>query len=119
MLHRLDIVSECVEQMKLAVAEACTNVVEHALDPGDLYDVRIDVVGEWCHVTVIDHGRGFDARTLTFEMPGAASARGRGLAIMRRVVDDVVISSSVGAGTRVLLSKQLAFATSSSLAAAV
>jgi serine/threonine-protein kinase RsbW len=109
LLERLDVQTECIEMLKLAVAEACANVVEHACDPTDLYEVRIDVVGGWCHVGVIDHGRGFDTRALTYEMPSAPSARGRGLAIMRRVVDDVVVSSLAGGGTRVLLSKQLVF----------
>lgn len=110
MLERLGVEGECIEHVKLAVAEACANVVDHAGDDQGAYDVRIDVAGEWCHIVVTDHGRGFDTRSLTYEMPGAPSQRGRGLAIMRRVLDDVVVSSLVGGGTRVLLSKQLEFA---------
>ncbi len=110
-LRRLGIADDCIELVKLAVTEACTNVVDHADTVDDAFDVRLDVVGEWCYIDVFDRGRGFDSRTLTFEAPPAPSVRGRGLSIMRRIVDDVVVSSAVGAGTRVLLAKQLEYAT--------
>jgi serine/threonine-protein kinase RsbW len=121
-LGRLGVETECIEHVTLAVAEACANVVEHARpDDGaaSAFDVRIDVVGEWCHVDVVDRGRGFDPSAVRFELPAPPSTRGRGLGIMRRVVDDVVVTTAEGAGTRVLLSKRLAFEPWSPLAAAV
>jgi serine/threonine-protein kinase RsbW len=119
-LTRLGVEAECVEHVTLAVAEACANVVEHSVpeSPGpSAFDVRIDVVGEWCHIDIVDRGRGFDPGTVRFELPAPPSTRGRGLGIMRRVVDDVVVTTAEGAGTRVLLSKRLAFEPWSPLAA--
>jgi serine/threonine-protein kinase RsbW len=118
-LGRLGVEAECIEHVTLAVGETCANVVEHAAQAGAAFDVRIDVVGQWCHIDVVDRGCGFDATQLAFELPKAPAARGRGFGIVRRVVDDVVVTTAEGAGTRVLLSKRLAFEPWSPLAAAV
>jgi serine/threonine-protein kinase RsbW len=109
-LLRIGVEQECVDHVTLAVAEACANVVEHAGTGASTFDIRIDVVGSWCHVDVVDRGRGFDPTSLSFELPPAPSVRGRGIAIMRRVVDEVTVATAEGAGTRVLLSKRLTFA---------
>lgn len=109
-LARLGIAEESIAVVKLAVTEAATNVVDHADSIDDAFDVRLDVVGDWCYVDVFDRGRGFDSQTLTFEAPPAPSVRGRGLSIMRRIVDDIVVSSTAGVGTRVRLAKRLRFA---------
>jgi serine/threonine-protein kinase RsbW len=105
----MGVANECVDHITLAVAEACANVVEHAGRSEDVFDIRIDVVGSWCHIDVVDRGRGFDPATISYELPPAATTRGRGIGIMRRVVDDVVVTTAEGAGTRVLLSKRLWF----------
>jgi serine/threonine-protein kinase RsbW len=108
-LRRIGVAEECIDHLTLAVAEACANVVEHSSLSNEVFDIRIDVVGSWCHIDVVDRGRGFDPTTISFEMPPVPSARGRGMGIMRRVVDDVVVTTAEGAGTRVLLSKRLTF----------
>jgi serine/threonine-protein kinase RsbW len=107
MLGRIGVTRRCIDELVLGVSEACANAVEHATHPGDRYEVRIDVVGEWCHVTVIDNGNGFDTQLAAYDLPVPEQTRGRGLAIMRHVADDLVVHSVIGAGTRVLLLKRL------------
>lgn len=96
----------CVEDIRLALSEACTNVIEHAaLD--DEYEVRVQVDDDRCVISVKNSGNGFDATSLDGEMPDARSARGRGVAIMRAVVDHFHFTSSRETGTIVYLTKQL------------
>ena len=97
---------ECVEDIRLALSEACTNVIEHAA-VDDEYEVRVQVDDTRCQISVKNEGNGFDFAALDGEMPGGHSARGRGVAIMRAVMDQVRFSSEPRAGTIVHLVKQL------------
>lgn len=97
---------ECVEDIRLAVSEACTNVIEHA-HSNDEYEVRVEVDDHVCEISVKNQGNGFDYAALDGEMPGGNSARGRGVAIMQAVMDQVRFSSEPQAGTIVHLVKRL------------
>ncbi len=107
-LVALGVTSECVEDIRLALSEACTNVLDHAV-AGDDYEVRLRVDDERCHVSVKNVGSGFDASALEGVMPDALSSRGRGVAIMRAVMDNVDLISEPEAGTIVHLVKTLSF----------
>jgi serine/threonine-protein kinase RsbW len=110
-LERLGVTEDCNDAVVLAVAEACTNAVEHANpDRGafDAIEVRIDVTGTWCLVEVIDHGSGFDPGAAPQGFPAPDEVRGRGMALMNELADEVIVQSAIGAGTRVLLTKRLA-----------
>jgi len=97
---------ECVEDIRLALSEACTNVIEHA-HADDEYEVRIEVDDTQCEISVKNQGNGFDFASLDGHMPEGESARGRGVAIMRAVMDQVRFSSEPLEGTIVHLVKQL------------
>jgi len=100
------VADECVEDIRLALSEACTNVVQHAATDDD-YEVRVQV-NEWkCTLTVKNAGDDFDAAALSGEMPDSSSARGRGVAIMYAVVDQVAFRSVPETGTIVHLVKNL------------
>ena len=112
--HALDevgAVQECVEDIALAQTEACANVVKHS-GPGDEYEVRVDIDQDKCIIRVIDTGRGFDWSTLPDNgNNGDSSAeRGRGITLMRALVDEVRFLSKPEAGTIVHLEKALRFA---------
>jgi serine/threonine-protein kinase RsbW len=97
---------DCVEDIRLALSEACTNVIEHA-GVDDEYEVRVEVDDARCEISVKNQGDGFDFAALDGEMPDGDSARGRGVAIMRAVMDQVRFSSEPREGTIVHLVKQL------------
>jgi serine/threonine-protein kinase RsbW len=112
-LHALDevgAVAECVEDIALAQTEACANVVKHS-GPGDEYEVRVDIDQDKCVIRVIDTGHGFDWQTLPdASNNGDSSAeRGRGITLMRALVDEVRFVSKPEAGTIVHLEKALSF----------
>jgi len=75
-LSRLGIDEGCVDDLLLAVTEACTNVLRHA-GPGRRYELVAHVGTKRCVLEVLDSGRGFDP---------AKVGRGRRRAGFRRSV---------------------------------
>jgi serine/threonine-protein kinase RsbW len=58
-LSRIGVDGRCIDDLLLAVTEACTNVLRHA-GPGRRYELVAHVGAERCLVEVVDSGRGFD-----------------------------------------------------------
>lgn len=88
------------------MSEACTNVIDHTvLD--DEYEVRVQIDEQNCAISVRNTGPGFDAAALRTAMPDPTSPRGRGVAIMRTLMDEVDFSSGEEPGTIVHLVKAL------------
>lgn len=81
-LRAFRVTEDCVDDIRLALSEACTNVIDHAAI-GDEYEVRVQIGDERCAISVTNSGDSFDAVALVDEMPDALSARGRGVGIMR------------------------------------
>ena len=106
-LHLFGVETECVEDIRLAVSEACTNVVSHAVGE-DEYEVQVQVDEDRCTINVRDKGSGFDSTALTGLLPDPMSASGRGAAIMHTVMDTVSFTSSPEEGTIVHLVRALA-----------
>lgn len=105
-LTTFGVTEACVDDVALALSEACTNVVEHAADD-DEYEVHLDVDGSTCTIRVRNNADGVDAEALTGELPDSTSMRGRGVAIMHAVMDRVDVVSEPETGTMVRLIKQL------------
>jgi anti-sigma regulatory factor (Ser/Thr protein kinase) len=58
-LSRLGMDDSCIDDLLLAVTEACTNVLRHA-GPGRRYELVAHVGSQRCLLEVLDSGRGFD-----------------------------------------------------------
>ncbi|ASW55232.1 ATP-binding protein [Plantactinospora sp. KBS50] len=87
---------ERTDLLVLAVSELATNTLQHTAGGGR---VRVWADADDVLCEVVDHGA---ARVFGRVMPAAGEIRGRGLAIVERVCDEV--SSTVGpTGTVVLL----------------
>ncbi|MGI5205216.1 ATP-binding protein [Spirillospora sp. CA-108201] len=102
-LRGLGVADDCVDDLLVAVSEACTNVIEHARANGD-YKVTGHVDDGTCMLKVMDRGRGL--RSAPPE-PDALSESGRGITIMRALVDHLDIDSVPDRGTVVHLRKRL------------
>lgn len=105
-LSELGVTTECLEMIRLALSEACSNVIEHS-QAEDEYEVRLEVEDELCQITVIDTGGGFDADALSAELPSPNSVRGRGVALMHALMDKIAFTSEPTSGTVVHLTKVL------------
>ena len=86
---------EDVYDLKLAVTEAATNVIRHAAV--ESYEVEYRVFPRAVEITVIDAGGGFNVADLTRPPDGLG---GFGLAVIRDLVDELVLDSTEGGGTR-------------------
>jgi serine/threonine-protein kinase RsbW len=99
----------CVDDVELALSEACTNVLLHS-GPGDQYVVRLDMDDGIGRIRVVDVGHGFDSARLQATDPLPEAERGRGLGLMQALVDRVDFTSRAEAGTIVTLEKVLTYA---------
>lgn len=104
LLEALDTARQVIEDLELGVGEACANAVQHGWR-GQAYVVSITVEGATCTVWVVDDGPGFDLERLPPTHPTAES--GRGLSLMRAVMDTIQVVSQPGEGTVVRLVKRL------------
>jgi serine/threonine-protein kinase RsbW len=105
-LESLGIDGDTISDIELALTEACTNVLDHAHGDDD-YTVSAGIDGETCVIEVIDRGGGFDGskRGLLDAEPGAED--GRGIQLMRALVDRLEFQSRPTEGTVVHLEKRL------------
>jgi serine/threonine-protein kinase RsbW len=107
-MTEIGVVEDCTQDIAIALTEACTNVLRHS-GPGDEYEVSLEVDGDQCVIRVVDTGRGFDSASLGFEHADASAEQGRGIQLMRALVDSVRFISKPEAGTIVHLEKTLGF----------
>jgi serine/threonine-protein kinase RsbW len=105
-LEELGVVPATVDDVALALTEACTNVVKHS-GVDDEYEVHLVVADDVCEISVVDTGRGFDSSALDTGMAPATAEQGRGLALLSALVDGVRFESRPEDGTVVHLVKQL------------
>ena len=91
---------EIVEDMRLAVTEACTNVVRHAYDDdqhGQLEIILRPDHGEVLEIIVSDHGRGIGPSPDT-------AGPGLGLPLIAALVDSLEIQQAPRSGSRLAMS---------------
>lgn len=87
---------EDIDDVQVAITEACANVVDHATD-SDTYEVKVGLAADRCAITVVDQGLGFDATTVPLRAEPDAES-GRGLVLMRALTDNVAFQSQPQAG---------------------
>ena len=105
-LQRLGVEDACVHEIELALSEASTNVLVHAAGPEDQYEVRVKISDDVCKIDVVDTGAGIDLDALPVEPPVGAES-GRGIQLMRALVDELQFATKPHAGTAVQLTKAL------------
>ncbi|MDQ4065547.1 MAG: ATP-binding protein [Actinomycetota bacterium] len=106
-LRDLGVVEPCVSDVQLAVTEACTNVLKHADGTAEEYEVTVEVNEQLCVIRVLDTGSGFEHEHLGREVVHEGAESGRGIQLMRALVDTVNFISRPEVGTVVHLEKNL------------
>jgi serine/threonine-protein kinase RsbW len=113
-MRTLGVEDDSLVDIEIALAEACTNVLDHAAQ-GDEYEVVAGLDGTKCVIEVIDTGRGFDADQLGHSAAEPTAEEGRGIQLIRALVDRVHFSSRPEDGMIVHLEKELRFSAGSPL----
>ena len=99
---------EAIEDIKVAVSEACTNIICHSHESPDVsYDVVLELEDEKLSITVRDKGVGFGLDDYIEPIPGEERERGLGIFIIKALMDEVDISSELGVGTNIYMVKHL------------
>lgn len=100
-----------IEDIKLAVSEACNNAIQHAQSTsGQPTEVLVQFVcsGFGLSVMVQDEGTGMplDSAATSIEAPEPLDESGMGLFLMRALMDEVNCESSAEKGTIVRMVKR-------------
>ncbi len=106
-LQAFGVLDEDVHDVQLAITEACANVIDHA-GATDTYDVKVELSANRCAITVVDQGGGFDVGEVP-DRPDDDSEMGRGVALMRALVDNVAFRNEPQAGAVVHMVKSLRY----------
>lgn len=115
-LNHLNITIDELSDIKTAVSEAVTNSIEHGYEKtsGSVYvECKLATLDKmsFVSITVRDYGCGIEnvelATTPTYTSKPELEHAGMGFTIMETFMDDIVITSEVGKGTTIVLSKKL------------
>jgi serine/threonine-protein kinase RsbW len=111
LLVRAGVCGDCVDDILLAVSEACANAIDHG-GPARDYRVEAEMGGRWCELRISHTGRAPDpvalAERFTTDhtpLPGLEAESGRGILLMRYLMDEVAFEGEPR--TTVLLRKRL------------
>lgn len=108
----MEMSSDKIDEVRMAVVEACINSFEHSKANDQKVEIQFAVLGndepERLQITIRDSGVGFTPENLVKprieDKLKAASKRGWGLTIIKGLMDEVDIHSGPG-GTTVVMSK--------------
>ncbi len=93
---------QIVEQLKMAVDEACTNVIEHAYEgqSEQPIDISVSIQADKLTIRIRDKGRQFDQKAYRepnlIEYAKTRKSGGFGVLIMRKLMDEVVWRTAGG-----------------------
>lgn len=105
-METLGVEQECVEDIRVAISEACTNVLDH-VEEGDDFEVVASIDDAVCALEVIDRGTGFDGSKVGHLVAEDDSETGRGLRLMRALVDSIRFEQRAKGGAVVFMEKEL------------
>lgn len=109
-LREVGVVDSCLSDIGLALTETCTNVLDHVRDGGPAYEVQVGIDDRRCSIRVKDTGPGFDVETRNSKgRVEETSESGRGLELIRSLVDRVKFTAVPDEGLVVHLERDLQF----------
>ncbi len=102
----LGVEADVISDIEIALTEAVTNVLDHSTH-GEEYEVSVGIDGAVCSIEVVDRGSGFDSNALGRGDADVTAEEGRGIQLMRALVDRVTFDHVPTVGTVVHLEKKL------------
>ena len=100
--RRLGFTEEEIQDIKVAVGEACDNAIEHGVSKKGV-DIHYHLSPDELRIEVIDYGPGFFPAGRGEEPPDLLAERGRGIFLMKALMDRAELYSKPGEGTMIIL----------------
>ena len=94
-----------IEDLKVAVSEACTNAIKHSSD--DRFTIIYTMIKNGLTIEIIDNGNGYDTSSINEPDIENLKESGMGLFIIEALMDEVSIESQEGKGTSIKMTKYL------------
>ena len=94
-----------IEDIKVAVSEACTNALKHSGDK--TFHIIFTILENGIEIEIRDNGKGYNVDSI--EKPDLLNPKenGLGLFIIKTLMDEVIIESENNTGTIVRMTKYL------------
>lgn len=96
---------EEIEDLKVAISEACTNAIKHSLD--DRFIIVFNILENGLTIEIIDEGQGYNISSISEPDLDNLQESGMGLFIIESLMDEVTIESQEGKGTTIKMTKYL------------
>ena len=94
-----------IEDMKVAVSEACTNAIKHSSD--NKFSVEYTIFEDGLTIKIVDSGKGYDVDAVDKPNLKEPKESGLGLFIIQSLMDEVDIKSDIDNGTIIKMTKYL------------
>lgn len=94
-----------IEDMKVAVSEACTNAIKHSND--DIFYITYTILENGLTIEISDKGEGYNIENIPQPDLENPKENGLGLFIIQTLMDDVSIESIENQGTTIKMTKYL------------
>ncbi|WP_419725970.1 ATP-binding protein [Terrisporobacter petrolearius] len=94
-----------IEDLKVAISEACTNAIKHSLD--DRFTIIYSMIENGLTIEIMDNGKGYDRSTVSEPDIDNLKESGMGLFIIESLMDEVIVESQEGKGTSIKMTKYL------------
>ncbi len=104
--NRIGFNIEEIDDVKIAVSEACTNVIKHSKVSS--FDLFFGQGSNFIEIEIKDTGVGYNFSSLKDpEFCGERECGGLGIYIIKMLMDDVVIQSELDKGTTIYMKKEM------------
>lgn len=108
---RMNFPIEMIEDLKVSLSEACTNVVQHAYpssETGEIF-ITFHMYPDKLEIFVEDHGKGFNPKEAAAPKDNSEHVEsfglGLGLTFIKSLMDEAEVTSIMGKGTIVRMVK--------------
>jgi len=96
---------EAIEDIKVAVSEACTNAIRHGKQENGSFEVSCEMEKDKLVVSVIDQAGGYDQNAYCEPCLSLPKEGGLGIFIIKALMDEVDIFTELGEGTKIKMVK--------------
>ena len=104
--NRLPFSVEEIEDLKLAIAEACTICIQHGAG-GEMIDITCEASTSYLRVELRDHRYRLRASDVRSERPSPMAVEGLGIFLIQALMDELEYSIDPQLGTALVMTKRV------------